>query len=182
MMLTNSQCEKLASYSKNYIISKFDPTFFVEILSDNFNLPHEGFYISIEKANGDLIAREGFLLKDQTDVLASLNNVCSKILPVINNQKISITDLKVCTFYFTLIHNHHYTSDPLNWNKDSDGVFFMWGQDYKGIYLPHQLKKMSYSKPEILDRLCCLECGLISNLWKTPEGLVFRLSCQSFIG
>ena len=83
----------------------------------------------------------------------------------------------------TFVHDVIYLQNPLDWDEDKNGIYFQWGQKYKGFYLPNQIKKINSEnkKIKVLDKLVCHEVGLISNLWRMPEGLVYKIVCDEIV-
>lgn len=177
--MTDLQWDKLINYVRTSVTSKFDSSI---IVSDhNFNIPvnHIGFFISIELANGDIVFRDGFLKANLTDIKSSSDIVINNIKSVLTAKNIKLSEIQGSTFYFTSVINQSYMADPLSWNENVDGVYFQWGQDYRGYYLPYEIRKMNIPKIEIMDRLCSHQCNLVTNLWRLPEGLCFKLICES---
>lgn len=182
MTLNDKQWRKVADYVRSSIGSQFDPGFMLkpDIEVTSLVHPHQGFYIGVETPSGEHIAREGFLKENLKNIKESLDIVSRNVYSALVSKGFSLSDVQTSTFYFTLVLSNYYISDPLNWDENADGIYFMWGQDYRALYLPYQIKKMNVSKVEILDRLCCHEAGVISNLWRVPEGLCFRIVAQSY--
>lgn len=181
-MLSDTQCNKLASYARTKIISLLDastPAVSDSSIRAELNAAHKGFYIGVVDAEGEEIVRSGFL-KGSQNVFDSVDMASQQAADSLRTAGVTISKVHTSTFFFTLVNDVTYMQDPMSWQEDSDGVYFMWGQSYRGLYLPYQIKQMSVSKVEVLDRLCAWEVGVASNLWRLPEGLVWRLSCQSF--
>lgn len=183
MSLNDKQWGKVANYVRSSVVSQFDPgsMFTQDVDVSALSHPHQGFYISVESSSGEHLAREGFLKENLKSIKESLDIVSRNVYSALSAKGVGLSDVQTSTFYFTLVLNHYYISDPLSWDENADGVYFMWGQDYRALYLPYQIKKMNVSKVEILDRLCCHEAGVVSNLWRLPEGLVWRLVCQTHV-
>lgn len=182
MSLSNSQWQMVATYVRNSVVAQFDPAFVnadpkLDALT-TLKQPHQGFYIGLDTASGEKISRDGFLKEGQTSIYDSINMVIPSVVNSIKSKHLGLSDVQTGIFHFTLVINHHYLKDPLGWDENSDGVYFMWGQDYRGLFLPYEIKKMKVSKVEILDRLCA-SVNLISNLWQLPEGMIWKLVCSS---
>ncbi len=180
-MLSAKQLENLSNHCRSKLTSLFDPAVpFAEQknLHAELNFPHKGFYIGVVDAEGNDVCRSGFL-KDAVNVCDSADAVVSNLHNDLKAKNIPVSQVHSSSFYFTVVTDVRYMSDPLSWNEETDGVYFMWGQDYRGLYLPYQIKRAGIPKVKILDRLCTWEAGVASNLWRLPEGLCWVLSCQS---
>jgi len=181
-MLTNQHFIKLANHVRSRVTAAYDPAaLFAEDpdLKKQLNTPHKGLYIGIISSTNEPLAREGFLKEEQTNALDSASIVVSSLQSAFEKNNITIDKIKTATFHFSVISDCVYMPDPSTWNENNDGIYFMWGQKYRGLYLPYQIKSMNLPKSEIMDRLCSWEAGVTSNLWKLPEGLCYRLICQS---
>ncbi len=182
MMLNKKQWDTLANHVRSKLTSLFDPgSMFAEdtTLEKDSGLPHRGFYVGVIDSSGNEIMREGFLKEDCQNVKNSADLVVSNMFSKLQEGNIAVEKIKTSSFKFSIVLDCIYLLDPTSWDENKDGVYFMWGQEYKALYLPYQIQKMAVPKIEIMDRLCCWEAGLASNLWRTPEGLVFRLICDT---
>lgn len=182
-MLSNTQWTSLANYVRTKTVSLFDPgSIFSEEagLDSLLRYAHKGFYVGVATPEGQDLVREGFLQDGLTSLKQSSDIVVKNLVSAFKGKDANTSTISTSTFHFTVITDVQYIADPMDWKEDSDGVYFMWGQNYKGLYLPYQIKKMGASKVEVLDKLCSWEAGLVSNLWRLPEGLVWRLSCQTY--
>lgn len=181
-MLTNQHLTKLANYVRSKIITTYDPaTLFVEDpnLREQLKSPHKGLYVGVTSSTNEPMAREGFLKEGQTSVLDSADMVVSSLQSTFKKNDITIDKINTAIFHFSVVSDCVYMPDPTVWDDNNDGIYFMWGQKYPGLYLPYQIKSMNLPKFEIMDRLCSWECGIVSSAWKLPCGLVWKLICQS---
>jgi len=164
----------------SYIYQKLkDNSYSDTQLRDLFNIPHKGFYIGILDSNGNDLLREGFLKESCPNVFDSANNIIDQIH---DKDKEGQYDKKVFDnrLYLTLVKDLQYIENPLDWDENNDGIFMMFGQKFKGLYLPYQIRRMNCPKKEVLDRLASWECGTVSSLWALPETLVSKILCDSF--
>lgn len=181
-MLTQQQWSDLAVYSRSKLVSLFDPaSIFAEKkdLRNNLAMPHKGVYISIEDSGGEELGTDGFMKEAASNVLNEVDTIIQNLFTSFKEKNVVVSKIQSGSFKFTLISAVNYMSDPLQWDENNDGVYFQWGQNYKGIYLPHEIQKLGLSKVATLDRLCSWKCGVASTLWRYPEGLVFKLSCHT---
>ncbi len=184
-MLMPDQWGKMGIWAKDKMASYFDPTAIVkedaslnEIKSD-----HKGFYIGLVDSSGTDIAREGFLKETTdgalTDILDSAKNVLHSLFDSLKNKNIVKEKVFTSTFHLIEVQDCVYLPGKTTWDENKDGIFFMWGQDHRGLYLPYQIQTMNMGKTQILDRVCAWEAGVASSLWRNPEGLVWKLVCNS---
>jgi len=181
-MLTPKQWDSLTNHVRSKLDHYYDPSvIFAEAkdLRPQLELRHKGFYVGFDDSRGKPILREGFLKDDMPNVLQSADQVLDNVYSTMRNQSIPVSKVHTGTFHFTVITESTYMPNPTAWNENRDGVYFMWGQDYRALYLPYQIKGMNLNKIEVLDRLCSWEAGVAANLWRLPEGLVFELTCHS---
>lgn len=180
-MLNRDQLNQLASYIRSSLIAKFDPAAIFAEPEGQLSLqsPHKGFYVGIVDSSDNEMVRSGFLQEDLTNVKDSANIVIQNLYEELKQKNAGAAELKTATFHFCIISECAYMSDPLAWNENADGIYFMWGQKYKGLYLPYQIRRMNIAKIDLMDRLCSWEAGVASNLWRLQEGLCWRLACQS---
>ena len=182
-MFTQKQIEVLSSYIKSKIDHCYDQS--LPIVEDKelqslLNVPHKGFYVDIIDAKDENVVKRGTLSEGLTNIVASVDNAIQMIYDFLKMHNIPRSKVQTSTFYITVILDVQYISNPMEWDETKDGVYFMWGQDFRALYLPHEIQRMNLSKIEILDRLCSLEAKVPSSLWKSPCGLIFRMSCFSF--
>jgi len=183
-MLTNNQLSKLSTHVRSKIIALYDPASLFapeEGLKQDLQMKHKGFYIGVVSSDGKQLFHDGFLKEDLNYVIDSADIVSKNVYSELKSLNIDADQIKKSTFYFELVMDCIYMPDPLSWDENRDGVYFMWGQKYRGMYLPYQIRRMNVPKVEILDRLCSWVCGVPSSLWRLPEGLVFKLICQSHV-
>ncbi len=181
-MLTNQHLTKLANHVRSKITAAYDPaTMFSEDrdLREQLKTPHKGLYVGVVSSTNESLVREGFLKEEQKNVLDSAEMVISSLQSALNKNNVTIDKIKTATFHFSVVSDCVYMPDPTVWDENKDGIYFMWGQKYRGLYLPYQIKSMNLPKSEIMDRLCSWECGVVSNLWKFSEGLCWRIITQS---
>jgi hypothetical protein len=180
-MLSENQWNKISSYCRSKVVSLFDPAIIAvpdSKLRVETNMPHKGFYIGVVDPEGKELSRSGFL-KESQNIFDSADIAVQQTFNDLKLTGITISNVQTSTFFFTLVTDVIYMPDPMQWQEDSDGVYFMWGQDYRGLYLPYQIKRLGVSKVEVMDRLCTWEAGVCSNLWRLPCGLVWRLPCHT---
>ena len=142
--------------------------------------PHVGVYLSIYSAKNEQIFRQGFMGEKSETLIKSVDTVIQSHKSKL--QKMAETATSVC--YLTIITDCVYLKEKLNWNENQDGVYMQWGQRYRGIFLPHEVKSLGLPKITIMDRLCAFQMSrwedgmaisLPSSLWRLPEGLVYRV-------
>jgi len=181
-MIAEKEFQLLLNHARSRVESALDPSImFVENKElKTLLVPHKGFYIGIEDSSGEEILREGFLKEDLRSILESAEITIENTVRKLKHNSVALTKIQTSTFYLTIVYDLSYIQNPLHWDENKDGIYLQWGQDYKALYLPYQVKKMSIPKIEIMDRLCCWEAGLAASLWRKPEGLCFRIICQTF--
>lgn len=179
-MLSTEQWNKLSGYCREKVISELDPSVIAmdRISRAELNIKHKGFYIGVIDPEDNELARSGFL-KSSENIKDSAEISIKQTVENIRSLGIPISKLHTSSFFFTLVSDVVYLENPLSWNEESEGIYFQWGQDFKGFYLPYQIKRMGIDKVEILDRLCSWESGVASNLWRLPEGLCWSIKCSS---
>jgi len=184
-MMDRSTWPELANHFRTALAAKFDPTVLVP---SNISLKtvtkelHKGLYIGVMDNNDQEVACEGFLEEKLQNVADSVARVLDPIHESLKRSGMNKNSAQTAAFHFTVVHDVVYIKDPREWNENTDGLFFQWGQEYKGIMLPYQIRKLNVPKTEVLDRLCSLKAGVASSLWRLPEGLVFRLISDSYSG
>lgn len=183
MSLSPDLWTRVARYARNKLAGMFDPShMFAEEsdLREQMEIEHKGFYAGVVDSSENELIREGFLKDGQTNVLASLDVVLTNIHSALKVQGVTRPTIETSTLYFSLVKECLYIKNPLQWDESVDGICFQWGQRYKSLYLPYQINRSSSTKFEIMDRLCSWEAGVPSNLWRMPEGLCWRLICDSY--
>ena len=173
----------ITAYVRGKLAQSLDPTYmFVPPEGLDDNIAHKGLYIGLINSSDKEICRSGFLKDKQTSVLNSLEIAIAEAVGLLKSKNITKPIVETSIIHISIIKDCIYITHPLEWDESSDGIGFQWGQKYKSVYMPYQIKNMSESKINIMDRLCSIEAGVPSNLWKLPEGLVYRLVCESFSG
>lgn len=183
MKLTEISGQKLSRYAKHYILAKYDPATLVPTMDTEaveWQLEHKGLYIGIKDSSETHILRTGFLEEDKSNVLESLNRVLEAVYSELSTKGISAKVIQTSTFYLTLVTDVIFIVNPLSWNENEDGVYFSWGDKYKGLYLPYEIKELAVKKTEIMNRLCSWVAKVPSNLWRLPEGMCSRIVADSF--
>ncbi len=173
----------IAAYTKDQLLSKYDPTKIVsgnESLKSRLVVAHKGFYLSIEDSNGKDVVQSGFLEDDHNNVLESLNRVINAVYLELQAKSIPVKVLNTAKLHFTVVLNLIFIENGLQWDINEDGVYFSWGDQYKALYLPHEIKRMTVPKGEIMNRLCAWKGQVPSNFWRLPCGLVHKLICDSY--
>lgn len=174
---------KIMNYTRSklhYLYDKNSPFAEDPSLKIEFNIPHVGFYIGITSNTGDDIIREGFLHNNLGNIIDSCDVVVQNLFNNLKHKNIDHDKIATSTFHLTIINKIVPLKNPLQWDQKSDGIYGMWGERYKGLYLPYQIQRMNNTQVEIMDRLCAWELGIASNLWRVPECIVFRLQSQSY--
>ncbi len=173
---------KIAMNVKESLIAKFDQTTIVPPLNDKnlFQRQHKGFYVGIISSSDKEVVRVGFMREDCSDVSESANKVIEALYTELKAKNIPIQVLQTATYHFTIIDDDIHINAGLLWDENKEGVYFSWGDRYQGLYLPYQIKKMDVTKSEIMNRLCSWEANVPSNLWRLPEGMVWKLRCDSY--
>lgn len=184
-MLTIEQLEALNNYARSKLISFYDPALLFsepENLVEKLKDVHCGFYLGIVSADGQILSSNGFLKDGLENIKGSVDISLKNIFSDLSDKTVLVEKIKSATFHYSIVQKCLYISDPLAWDENQDGVYFMWGDRYKGIYLPYEIRQLNLSQTEILDRLCCHKGGVVSSLWRLPECLVHRLIVQSHAG
>lgn len=180
-MMTNEVKNNLLNHVRSKVIHLYNPEteFLVsDSLQNELDIDHKGFYIGIIK-DGQEIAQQGFMSEDANDLLKSVDVVIKDLFEKLNNTNISKDIVRKSTFHLEIIKECKYIVNPLEWDEDKDGIYFMWGQDYSAMYLPYQVKLKNQNKIDLMDQLCCFEAKLPANLWRLPEGMCFRIESES---
>lgn len=179
-MLTPIQWGGIANHVRSKLDYFYDPSAgFTEDqeLREQLNFKHKGVYLGFDDGTNSF--REGFLTEESPNVLESFDRLTDRMYTIMKNASIPPTKVHTGTISYTIITDVTYLPNPIQWNDNRDGIYFMWGQDYRALYLPYQIQKMNMNQIEVMDRLCSLEAGVCANLWRLPCGLVFRLTCFS---
>jgi hypothetical protein len=180
-MFTKTQCDILINYIKSKIDNLYDSSQLViedKSLATFSNMIHKGFYIGMVDAKDEDIVKKGLLQENLTNIVSSADTASQMVYDYLKLQNIPRSKVQTSTFYITIILDVQYVANPMSWDETKDGVYFMWGQDFKGFYLPYEIQRMNLSKIEVLDKLCS-DVKIPSSLWKIPEGLCWALKCFS---
>lgn len=174
---------RISNYVRSKLSNLLDPSFLFSedaALRKDSDIKHKGFYVGVVDSSDSDVMREGFLQHDLTNLLDSCDIVIKNMAFRLKNNLSSKLQIETSMFYFTVIDEIIYLKNPLQWNESADGIFFQWGQMYKGVLLPYQIVRMQCKKTEIMNRMCSYDAGIISSAWRLPEGMVYRLVCKSF--
>lgn len=183
MKITDNVWTRLSSLLKSRLLAKYDPGILSPDASDlesKLAIQHQGCYISVYDSKNDKVARAGFLKQDCQNVLESTMQVLNALYTELEAKGISHKKLPSSSFNFVVIWDLVFIENSLAWDANMDGVYLNWGDKYKGLYLPYEIKQMSVTKVEVLNRLCSWELGIPSNLWRLPEMLSFRILADSY--
>lgn len=181
--MTGQQLEQLSIYVRSKVCSLFESSIFSDPPGwyESMSFPHKGFFIGVFGPSGEEIARVGFLKDGLTNVSESSYIVTKDLFNELKSKNFFVEDVKKSTFHFVIVQDCIYLPDPMLWNENKDGIYFMWGQKYRGFYLPYQVRQMNMSKIDVMDRLCAYECKVPSSLWRLAEGLCWKLVCISHV-
>ena len=183
MKLSADIWKQFAEYLKSQLLTKFEPGTLGasdEGLHVKLEHKHRGFYVGIMNSSGEHLTRVGFLEQNNPSILDSGNKVIEGLHADLKAKGIVSSVLMTSSFSCTVIWDMAFNNNGLAWDENEDGVYFTWGDKYKGMYLPYEIHAMGVPKTEIMNRLCSWEAGVPSNLWRLPEGLVHRLICDSY--
>ena len=173
----------LATLLKTRLLSKHDPGTLIPDdgrIADRLEFQHRGFYISVYDSGNKKIARTGFFQEGCTNILHSAMQALDGLHSELKAKGISSKRLPTSSYNFVAVWDLIFMENPLVWDANVDGVYLNWGDRYKGLYLPREIKQMSVTKPATLDRLCSWEMGIPSNLWRLPECLSYRILVDSY--
>jgi hypothetical protein len=148
----------------------------IESLKD---VDYKGFYIGIVDLDKESVAKEGFLTEARKDIIAGAEPVISQIFDKLKSSGVSYSQYSSYSVHVTVVLDVIYMPDPMMWDENKDGLYFQWGQRYKGMYLPYEIQQFDLPKSSILDRLCSWEAGIAGNLWRNPAGLCWKLVCST---
>ena len=174
---------KLGQYAKHRILAKYDPSVLVPPIDPDLpdlRTNHKGFYVGINDSSNAKVVRVGFLEEDNLNVLNSLDRVLEAVYAELSAKGVSSKVIQTSAFYLTLVLDVIFTNNGLGWDENEDGIYLSWGDRYKGLYLPYEVKQMSVKKTEIMNRLCSWETKIMSNAWRYPECMCSRLVADSF--
>jgi len=180
-MISNDNWRQLAGYARDKILALYDPTSLHPASADlrgKFEEPHKGFYVGLEDSNGQF-ARAGFMQEGLANAFDSCDRVVSSLFDSIRT-KVDADRVKPSQFHMVLVQNVQYMPDPTRWDQSKDGIYFQWGQDYRGLLLPYQIARLNLTQVDIMDRLCQFEAGVAASLWRLPCGLCWKITCQQY--
>lgn len=183
MKIADNTWTRLATLLKARLLAKYDPgTLLPDAsgISSNLKIRHRGCYISVYDSQKDKLARAGFLREGCQDVLESAMQVLEALHTELEAKGISHKKLPSSSYNFVVVWDLVFIANPLIWDANTDGIYLNWGDKYKGLYLSHEIKRMSVTKAEVLNRLCSWEIGIPSNLWRLPEGMTYKILCDSY--
>lgn len=183
MKIPETKWTQLANLLKARLLAKYEPETLVPEagdISSVLDIPHRGFYISVYGSGNDKLARVGFLQKGCSNVLDSAMKALQGMHTELEAKGISNKKLLTSSYNFAAIWDLVFIENALTWDANVDGIYFSWGDRYKGMYLPYEIGQMATTKPEILNRVCSWEAGVPSNLWRLPEGMVFKILADSY--
>lgn len=177
--MTEINKKKILIYIRDYLKQLFDSNSVIDnSFWSNIDFPHKGVYISglFEKQNHKI----GFMNETTGKLQESFDLALNMMYDYMNSNKLNSTNLKLFKFNVTIIYDVVYIQDPMKWDDKKDGIYFQWGQKYKAFYLPYEIYTMNMDKVQILNYLCSTSAKVPANLWRMPEGLVFKIICESF--
>lgn len=183
MKISQDIWSELATLLKSKLLAKYNPDTFTPDsgkISSKLEIQHRGFYISIFDSKNDKLAQVGFLREGCTNVLESAVQALEGIYSELQAKGVSHKKLPTSSYNFTAVWDVVFLENSLAWDANTDGIYLNWGDRYKGMYLPSEIKQMSTTKAEVLNRLCSWELGVPSNLWRLPEGMTYKILCDSF--
>lgn len=131
----------------------------------------KGVFLSFVSPKGDIVEQKG----DTGPALPLVETIGRLTSQLRSHSKLQGTHL-----HLTVVKDAVYLEKPLEWDATKDGVFFMWGDKYRGMLLPFEIARIKADKVRILDRLCSYKAGVPSSLWRLPEGTVWALKCDSY--
>lgn len=181
-MFNNDLFKKLIVYTRDFVQAKLNqiPIPLLNFEKGDYIVNHCGFFIGIENYDNKNVGCVGFLKSNQNCLIETVEVIANNLFDFCLNKDISIQGFNTSALYFYIIKNCMIIKNPMDWDINKDGIGFQWGKDYKGFYLPYQIKGMT--KKEALDRLCSFECKVPSSLWRLPEGLVTKIDCDEYRG
>lgn len=173
----------LATLLKTRLLAKYNPGTLTPDDSgivSKLEIPHHGFYLSVYDSGKGKIARVGFLRAGCKNILESATQALEGLHTELEAKGISHKKLLTSSYNFVVVWDLIFIENSLAWDANVDGIYFSWGDRYKGMYLPYEIKQMSTTKVETLNRLCSWEMGIPSNLWRLSEMLSYRMLVDSY--
>ena len=183
MKIADNVWTRLASLLKARLLAKYDPGILspdASGLESKLEIQHQGCYISVYDSKNDKMARACFLTQGCQNILESTMQVLNALHTELEAKGVSHKKLSSSSYNFAVVWDLFFIENSLAWDANTDGIYLNWGDKYKGLYLPYEIRKMSVTKAEVLNRLCSWELGIPSNLWRLPEGMTYKISCDSY--
>jgi len=183
MKLAPENWNALATLLKSKLLAKFDPATLVPPdtdISKKLEMPHKGFYVVVFDSSKKQLVRVGFLEDEQSNLLASASKVVEALYTELQAKDIPYRSLLTGSFSLVAVWDVVFINNGLAWAENEDGIYFTWGDRYKGMYLPIEIQQMTVTKNEIMNRICSYQAGVPSNLWRLPEGMCSRIICDSY--
>lgn len=165
--MNNSSSIRLRSAISDVFLKKVD----VDTAFSGFEISeeHKGAYITY--LDGNNVVYENGILKESSNLLSStFKSLCENVGQIKENHKL----------VFYVVKDVIYLKDKTDWDMSKDGVFFQWGNRFRGVLLPHETQSVSGNKIKMLDRLCSHKIGVPSSLWAYPEALVYRIVMDTY--
>lgn len=144
-----------------------------EELKSVLQLNHVGFFISLESSTNSRPDRIGFLRKGQNDAYESMVNTIKQLYGFLCQNGKTENQFAISRLWTTIIYDVVPIRNPLEWEPGVDGVYLQFGDKYRGFYLPYETENLK--RQDVLDRLATWELNIPSDVWKLPEGIVFRI-------
>ncbi len=174
---------RLATLLKARLLAKYDPGVLAPEeggIGSKLEIRHRGFYASVYDSKKDKMANVGFLQGGCTNVLESAMKALTALHAELKAKGVPHKKLPTSSYNFAVVWDLIFIENSLAWDANSDGIYLSWGDRYKGLYLPYEIKQMSVTKSEVLNRLCSWQIGIPSNLWRLPEGMTYKILCDSY--
>lgn len=176
------QWPDINQYMRESVLSLFGPHIVPAKIEANeaFKVSHHGIYLGVVNRSGNPVARLGFMDNVYDDILPNLTKLRDELIDFVKTNNWTAHDFVTSSLHYCIVMSVVFMENPLTWNEQADGIYFQWGESYRGFYLPYEIQRMSITKTEIMNHLCSLEAHVPSNLWRLPEGLCFKLICDSY--
>ena len=183
--IPKNDLSQIMNYARSKIIHLYEPSSVFgepKDLRSSLQIDHKGVYLGVVDSSNNEIIREGFMEPCKKNVLDSIDHVISILFPQLKTKGYTSAYFKTSILHICIIFDVIYMPNPMSWDENEDGLYMQWGQKYKGMYLPYQIKRLNTHKIGVLDRLCGWECRLVSNIWRSPEALLYSLKNSSISG
>lgn len=182
MAIHQIQWVNINNHFRQSVLSLFDENIVPENIKehDSYSVRHHGIYIGVVNVHGDSVCRLGSMDGDHNNLIESVKNIRKLLLDFVKEHKWTANMFLTSSLHYCVVLSSSFIDNPLNWNEQEDGIYFQWGDKYRGFYLPYEVQRMNVSKIEVLNRLCTWEAKVPANLWRLPEGLCFKLVCDSY--